>query len=87
MWLIITYYNSDLSFYFHLVDYYELIPEFRHVEETIYVYNDLQLKKIKQFSFIDFYYGNRPKNESFCGIICLGQKYYSESKIINDIIN
>ena len=64
-----------------------LLPEFRHVEETIYAYDNLQLKNIEKFSLIDLYIGNRPKNESFCGIIGLGQKYYSECKDINDIFN
>ena len=32
----LSYYNSDLSFYCRFSDYYGLIPEFRHVEETIY---------------------------------------------------
>jgi len=80
----LSYYNRNLSKHFEFTDYYP-ISEFDSAAETIYAYDNLQLKNIKEFSHIGFYSGNN-KNENFCGIIGLGQNLHSECYRINDII-
>jgi hypothetical protein len=61
-------YYSNNSITFRIINSYN---EGYSAKEAFYGYHDLQLKKIGRYSNIDFYLGNRDKNNNLCGIIGL----------------
>ena len=87
----LSYYNRNFSNDFKYTNYsefkmYEFNNEGNSAEDTIFAYDDLQLKNIKNFQNIGFYLGS-DTNHTLCGII--GFKldgYNSKCSKINNIV-
>ena len=87
----LSYYNRNFSNDFRYTNYsefkmYEFNNEGNSAEDTIFAYNDLQLKNIKNFQNIGFYLGS-DTNQTLCGIIGFKQDGYdSKCSKINNIV-